>query len=163
MAAPKGKITDLPDLSAYVLAHAAGFAFALTVNPMIFRSLIAQGYRERLVLVAVGISIATAAVVLLLFLLLRKLIAGSAAPPPPADKPAPPENLTDLPEIGAYAIAHAAGIAWNAIVTPLIFRALIAQGRRDLQLAGIALSITVSIAVLLIFLALRKAMKPASG
>jgi hypothetical protein len=149
---------------AYVLAHAAGFAFALTVNPMIFRSLIAQGYRERLILVvAVGISIVTSAVVLLLFLLVRKLIAGSAAAPPPADKPAPPESLTDLPEVGAYVIAHAAGIAWNAIVTPLIFRVLIAQGRRDLQVAGIALSITVSIAVLLIFLALRKAMRPSGG
>ena len=161
MAAPKGRITSGPDLLAYVLAHAAGFAFAFMVNPMIFRSLIAQGYRAHVLLAAIGLSIATSAVVLLLFLLLRKLIAGSAAPPP-ADKPAPPENLTDLPEIGAYAIAHAAGIAWNAIVTPLIFRALIAQGRRDLQLAGIALSITVSIAVLLIFLALRKAMRPAS-
>lgn len=63
---------------------------------------------------------------LLLFLLLRKLIAGSAAPPPPADKPAPRESLSDLPEIGAYAIAYGAGIAWNATVTPLIFRALIA-------------------------------------
>ena len=163
MAAPKGRITDGPDLLAYVLAHAAGFAFALTVNPMIFRSLIAQGYRAHVLLAAIGLSIATSAVVLLLFLVLRKLIAGSAAPPPPADKPAPPESLTDLPEIGAYVIAHAAGIAWNATVTPLIFRALIAQGRRDLQLQGLALGIAVSIAVLLIFLALRKAMRPASG
>src|SRR5512137_1809662 len=118
MAAPKGKLTDLPDLSAYVLAHAAGFAFALTVNPMIFRSLIAQGYREHVLLAAIGLSIATSAVVLLLFLLVRKLIAGSAAAPPPADKPAPRESLTDLPEIGAYVIAHGAGIAWNATVTP---------------------------------------------
>jgi hypothetical protein len=163
MAAPKGKLTDLPDLSAYVLAHAASFAFALTVNPIIFRSLIAQGYREHVLLAAVGLSIATSAVVLLLFLLLRKLIAGSAAPPPPADKPAPPQSLTDLPELGAYVIAHAAGIAWNATVTPLIFRSLIAQGRRDLQLPGLALGVTVSIAVLLIFLALRKVMRGSSS
>lgn len=59
MAAPKGRITNGPDLLAYVLAHAAGFAFALTVNPMIFRSLIAQGYRAHVLLAAVELSIAT--------------------------------------------------------------------------------------------------------
>ena len=56
-------------------------------------------------------------------------------------------------------LAHAAGIAWNAIVTPLIFRSLLEQGHRTLLPGvGFALSITVSIVVLLLFLFLRKAM-----
>jgi hypothetical protein len=72
--------------------------------------------------------------------------------------PAPGGKLTDLPEISAYVLAHAAGIAWGATVNPLIFRSLIAQGHRNLMLPGIAISIAVSIVVLLIFLFLRKAM-----
>jgi len=57
-------------------------------------------------------------------------------------------------------LAHAAGIAWGATVTPLIFRSLIAQGHPaySLALVGLAMSIAVSIVVLLIFLFLRKAM-----
>ena len=158
MPAPAGKLTSVPEIAAYVLAHAAGFAWGLTVNPMIFRSLIAQGYRDHLMLVVIALSIAVSAVVLLVFLLLRKLMAGSGAPPPPANVPPPAVKFTDLPEIAAYVLAHAAGIAWNAIVTPLIFRSLLAQGHRILLPGvGIALSITVSIIVLLIFLFLRKA------
>ena len=85
-------------------------------------------------------------------------MAGSGAPLPPADRPAPPAQFTDLREIAAYVLAHAAGIAWGATVNPLIFRSLLAQGHRNLMLPGIALSISVSIVVLLIFLFLRKAM-----
>ena len=158
MPAPRGKLTDLPEIAAYVLAHAAGFAWGFTVNPMIFRSLVAQGHRDHLMLVIIALGIAVAVVVLLIFLLLRKAIAGSGAPPPPANvRPSP--KFTDLPEIGAYVLAHAAGIAWNAIVTPLIFRSLIEGGHRTLLPGiGISLSITVSIVVLLLFLFLRKAM-----
>ncbi len=88
MPAPRGKLTDLPDISAYVLAHAAGIAWGFAVNPMIFRSLIAQGYRDHLPLAAIALGIAVSAVVLLIFLLLRKAMAGSGAPPPPG-KPVP--------------------------------------------------------------------------
>jgi hypothetical protein len=158
MPAPRGKLTDLPDISAYVLAHAAGIAWALAVNPTIFRSLVAQGYRQYLLLVGIANSIAISAVVLLIFLLLRKAMAGSGAPPPPADRPAPPEKFTDFPELSAYVLAHAAGIAWGATATPLIFRSLIAHGARNLMPLGFALSIAASIVVLLIFLFLRKAM-----
>jgi len=33
MPAPGGKITDLPEIIAYVLAHAAGYAWGVLVNP----------------------------------------------------------------------------------------------------------------------------------
>ena len=72
--------------------------------------------------------------------------------------PAPRGKLTDLPDISAYVLAHAAGIAWGFAVNPMIFRSLIAQGHRNLMLPGLALGIAVSIVVLLIFLFLRKAM-----
>lgn len=163
MPAPRGKLTDLPDISAYVLAHAAGIAWALAVNPTIFRSLIALGYRDQLLLAGIANSIAISAVVLLIFLLLRTAMAGTGAPPPPADRPAPPARFTDLPELSAYVLAHAGGIAWGAIVTPMIFRSLIAQGARNLMPLGIALSIAVSLVVLLIFLFLRKAMAGAGA
>jgi hypothetical protein len=158
MPAPRGKLTDLPDISAYVLAHAAGIAWGFAVNPMIFRSLLEQGYRDHLPLAAIALGIAVSAVVLLIFLLLRKAMAGSGAPPPPADLPAPPARFTDLRELSAYVLAHAAGIAWGAAVNPMIFRSLIAQGHRNLLLPGLAISISVSVVVLLIFLFLRKAM-----
>ena len=158
MPAPRGKLTDLPEISAYVLAHAAGIAWGLAVNPMIFRSLVAQGYRDHFLLAAIALAIAVSAVVLLIFLFLRKAMVGSGAPPPPADLPAPPAKFTDLREISAYVLAHAAGIAWGATVNPLIFRSLIAQGHRNLMLPSIAISIAVSVVVLLIFLFLRKAM-----
>jgi hypothetical protein len=159
MPAPRGKLTDLPDISAYVIAHVAGIAWGFGVNPMIFRSLVAQGYRDHLQSAAIALGIAVSAVVLLIFLLLRKAMAGSGAPPPPADLPAPPAKFTDLREIAAYVLAHAAGIAWGATVNPMIFRSLIAQGHRNLMLPGLAISIAVSIVVLLIFLFLRKAMR----
>jgi hypothetical protein len=156
---PRGKLTDLPDLSAYVLAHAAGIAWALAVNPTIFRSLVDLGYRDHLLLAGIANGIAIAAVVLLIFLLLRKAMAGSSgAPPPPAAPPAPRPRFTDLPELSAYVLAHAAGIAFGATVTPMIFRSLIEQGARNLMPLGIAISIVVAIVVLLIFLFLRKAM-----
>jgi hypothetical protein len=158
MPAPRGKLTDLPDISAYVLAHAAGIAWGFAVNPMIFRSLVAQGYRDHLQSAAIALGIAVSAVVLLIFLLVRKAMAGSGAPPPPADLPAPPARFTDLRELSAYVLAHAAGIAWGATVNPMIFRSLIAQGHRNLMLPGLAISIAVSLVVLLIFLFLRKAM-----
>jgi phosphotransferase system glucose/maltose/N-acetylglucosamine-specific IIC component len=146
MPAPAGKFTDLPEIAAYVLAHAAGIACGFIVNPMILRGLIAQGHRDHLLLVGIGLGIVVSALVLLIFLLLRKAMA------------APRERLTDLREIAAYVLAHAAGIAWSAAVNPMIFRSLIAQGLHNLMLPAIALSIAVSVVVLLIFLFLRKAM-----
>ena len=55
-------------------------------------------------------------------------------------------------------LAHAAGIAFGATVTPWIFRSLFAMGARNFMPLSIAISIAVSIVVLLIFLLLRKAM-----
>lgn len=159
MPAPRGKFTNIPEIAAYVLAHAAGFAWGFAINPMIFRALIAQGYRDHLMLVVTALGIAVAVVVLLIFLLLRRAMAGTGSPPPPANVPPPPVKFTDLPELGAYVLAHGVGIAWNVIVTPLIFRSLLEGGHRTLLPGvGISLSITVSIVVLLIFLFLRKAM-----
>ena len=159
---PRGKLTDLPDISAYVLAHVAGIAWALAVNPTIFRSLVALGYRDHLLLAGIANSLLISAVVLLIFLLLRKAMAGSSSgpPPPPAAPPAPRPAFTDFPELSAYVLAHAAGIAFGATVTPMIFRSLIEKGARNLMPLGIAISLVVSIVVLLIFLFLRKAMAP---
>jgi hypothetical protein len=158
MPAPRGKFTDLPELAAYVLAHAAGVAWVFVVNPPIFRGLLAQGLRDYVQLIAIAISVAVSVVVLLIFLFLRKLMAGSVAPPPPADLAAPPASVTDLREVSAYVLAHGAGIVWGATVTPLIFRRLIADGHRNLVVPAFLLSIAVALAVLLIFLLLRKAM-----
>jgi hypothetical protein len=157
MPAPRGKLTDLPELAAYVLAHAAGTAWVFVVNPTIFRSLVASGYRDHIQFIAIALGIALAAVVLLIFLFLRKLMAGSGAAPPPADVSAPPVKFTDCREILAYVLAHAAAMVWNATATPEIFRYLIAQGHRNLMAPAFMLSIAVSIVVLLIFLFLRKA------
>jgi hypothetical protein len=96
-------------------------------------------------------------VVLVIFLTLRKAMTGTGAPPP-ADRPAPPPKFTDLPELSAYVLAHAAGIAWGATVNPLIFRSLFAHGYRNLMPIGISISLAVSVVVFLIFLSLRKAM-----
>jgi hypothetical protein len=150
------KLTSLPELFAYALAHAAGLAWGSVVNPMILRSVVAQGYSDHFLLAAVALAVAVSVVVLLIFLVLRNAMTGSGAPPPPADRPAPPARITSAGEIAAYVLAHAAGIAWGATVSPLIFRSLIAQGYRDLLLPGLAISIALSVAVLLIFLFLRK-------
>jgi hypothetical protein len=158
MPAPRGKLTDLPELAAYVLAHAAGVAWVFLVNPTIFRGLLAQGLRDYVQPIAIALSIALSLVVLLIFLLLRKLMAGPGAPPPPADLAAAPASLTDLREISAYVLAHGAGIVWGATATPMIFRRLIADGHRNLMVPALMLSIAVALVVLLIFLFLRKAM-----
>jgi hypothetical protein len=158
MPAPGEKLTDLSEISAYVLAHAAGLAWGFFVTPMILRSLMAQGYAGHLLLAAIVLGIAVSAVVLLIFLVLRKAMAGAGAPPPPADRPTAPAAFTDVGEISAYVLAHGAGIAWGATVNPMIFRSLMAQGYRNLMLPGLALSIAVSVTVLLIFLFLRSLM-----
>lgn len=160
MPAPRGKLTDLPELGAYVLAHALGLAWGIAANPLIFRSLVAHGYRDHLLIFGVAMSIVVAVVVLLIFLGLRKLFAGAGAALPPAAAPVPPPRFTDAPELVAYVLAHAAGIIWGAAVAPMIFRSLIANGHPaySLALVGISMSIAVSIVVLLIFLFLRKAM-----
>ena len=83
MPAPQGKFTDVPEIAAYVIAHAAGIAWAFAVNPLIFRSLIAQGYRN-LTAPALALSIAVGVVVLLIFLALRRAMTGLGGPPPRA-------------------------------------------------------------------------------
>src|SRR5262245_208344 len=99
MPAPAGKLTDLPEILAYVLSHAAGIACGYVVNPMILRSLIAQGHRDHLQLAGIAISIVVSALVLLIFLVLRKAMAGPIAPPAPADVRTPSAGLTDLREV----------------------------------------------------------------
>ncbi len=158
MPVPGAKFTDLPELSAYVLAHAAGLTWGVFVNPVIFRSLVAHGYSDHILLAAIAHSIAVSLVVLLIFLVLRNAMSGSGAPPPPADRPAAAAAFTDAREIGAYLLAHAAGIAWGAIFSPLVCRTVIAQGYRNLMLLGIAINVAVAVAVLLTFLILRKVM-----
>jgi hypothetical protein len=98
MSNPQGKFTDGGEIGAYVLAHAAGLLWGFGVNPWIFRTLVAKGYRD-LMLPSIALSIAIAAVVLLLFLFLRRIMTGgmqvqasslpgaTAAPPPPAAAP----------------------------------------------------------------------------
>src|SRR5260370_447622 len=130
----------------------------MTVTPMILRSLIAQGYPEHLMVAAIAHGIAVSVVVLLIFLFLRKVMAGSGAPPLPADLPRPAAKLTDLREISAYVVAHAPGVVCGVTVRRTIFRSIIAQGHGNLMFAGIAISIAVSVVVLLIFLLLRRAM-----
>src|ERR1700745_67951 len=108
MPAPRGKLTALPEIGAYVLAHAAGIAWGIVANPLIFRSLV-QNYREHLQMIAIAISVVVALVVLVISPGLRKLFAGAtAAPPPPAALPVPPPKFTDGPELAAYVLAHAA-------------------------------------------------------
>ena len=111
-------------------------------------------------LLGIANSTAVSVVVLLIFLALRKLFAGAIAPLPPADRPVPPPKFTDVRELAAYVLAHAAGIAWGFTMTPLIFRSLIAQGHPAVSLAlmGLAMSIAMLVVVLLLFLFLRKAM-----
>jgi hypothetical protein len=146
MPAQPRKLTDVPEVSAYVIAHAAGLVWAFTVNPFIYRAILASKPRDMMV-PSLALGIALSAVVLLLFLLLRKLMAGSTLP----------GKFTDLPEIAAYVIAHAAGLAWGMTVSPLIFRSLLAHRPRLLMLpSSIALSIAVAGVVLLIFLFLRR-------
>ncbi len=150
MPAAGGRLTDLREVIAYVLAHAGGLAWGVLVNPMIVRSLVAVGHRGHLLVAGIAISIAVSAVVLLIFLALRKAMTGAA-------------KFTDFPELSAYVLAHAGGIAWGAGVNPLIFRSLFAHGYRNLAPIGIAISIAVFVVVLLIFLSLRKMMSGLAG
>jgi hypothetical protein len=100
MSNPLGKFTDAGEIGAYVLAHAAGLLWGFGVNPWIFRTLVAKGYRD-LMLPSIVLSLAVAAVVLFLFLLLRRMMTGGmqaavsglpgapAVPPPPTPAPVP--------------------------------------------------------------------------
>jgi len=158
MPAPRGKLTDFVELAAYVSAHIAGIAWGTMAAPLILQKLVAQGFAEHIRLMAIGLSVLSSIVVLLLFLILRRAMMGSGPPPPPADLPPPLPKFTDPREIGAYVLAHAAGFAWGFTVNPMIYRSLIKQGYVHLMPASIAISIALSLVVLLIFLFLRKAM-----
>ena len=141
------KLTDLPELSAYVLAHAAGLIWGFTVNPQIFRALVAEGYRN-FVVIGVGLSAAILVVVLLIFLLLRLLMATAAS--------TPRQSFTDLPELGAYVIAHVLGILFAIFVSGAILRSLYSSGDRNLMPVSVGMSIASAVVVLLIFLFLRR-------
>lgn len=111
MSARQGKLTDPPEIGAYVLAHAAGLLWAFTVNPWIFRALVEKGYRN-LMLPSIAMSIAVSAVVLLIFLFLRRMMAGgtqtAAASPPGATVPAP------APPPAAFATQPVAAASFGA-------------------------------------------------
>ena len=142
------KFTDFPELAAYVLAHTAGLIWVFTVNPGIFRTLLMEAHLN-LAVITVGLSAAILVVVLLIFLLLRLLMTTAAG--------APRQSFTDLPELGAYVIAHALGILFAAFVSSSILRSLYASGVRDLMAISLGMSIGTAIVVLLIFLFLRRA------
>lgn len=153
MPAPQAKLTDAPEVTAYVIAHVAGLVWAYTANPWIYRAILASKPRDMIV-PSIALGIAVSAVVLLIFLVLRKLMSGSTR----AGK------FTDLREIAAYVIAHAAALVWGFAVTPLIFRSLLASGSRYLLMPiSIVLSIAVAAVVLLIFLFLRRMLARAAG
>ena len=153
MPTPGAKLTDLPELSAYVLAHAAGLTWGVFVNPVIFRSLVAHGYSDHILLAAIAHSIAVSVVVLLIFLVLRKAMTGSGAPAAPADLQASPSGFTNGRELFAYVLAHASRYRLGRYRQPWIFRSLIEQGYRNLMLLRrYEFNIAVAVAVLLIFL-----------
>jgi hypothetical protein len=66
-------------------------------------------------------------------------------------------KLTTAPEVAAYIGAHLAGMAAIFVIDPMIFRALIESGHREsLQAVALSMSALVMIAVLVLFLFLRK-------
>jgi len=113
MSNPQGKFTDAGEIGAYVLAHAAGLLWGFGVNPWIFRTLVAKGYRD-LMLPSIALSIAIAAVVLLLFLVLRRMMAGGlqvtaySAPGVPAATPTPAPVPAGTPRLQAGVV----GAGW---------------------------------------------------
>jgi hypothetical protein len=66
-------------------------------------------------------------------------------------------KFTTVPEVAAYIAAHLAGLAVIYVVNPIIFRALIESGHQaSIQAVVLSMSMLVMIAVLLLFLFLRK-------
>jgi hypothetical protein len=66
------KLTSVPEIVAYLLAHIIGIGSTYLINPIVFAALIAGGYRTGIQLVALALSVLTMLVVLLLFLVMRK-------------------------------------------------------------------------------------------
>jgi hypothetical protein len=121
MSNPQGKFTDAGEIGAYVLAHTAGLLWGFGVNPWIFRTLVAKGYRD-LMLPSIALSIAVAVVVLLLFLFLRRMMTGmqatasglsgaSTVPPSPSPAPGP---------AGAPRLQAGAGAGWVLGVVSIV-------------------------------------------
>ena len=68
------------------------------------------------------------------------------------------QPLTTGSEIAAYVVAHIIGLASTYLVSPMIFAALDAAGRRGMiPAAGWGLSLVTMAVVLVLFLALRRA------
>jgi hypothetical protein len=150
MPARQGRGRSLPEISAYVLAHTAGIVWGFAVNPLIFRDLVARGYRD-LLLPGIVLSIAITIVELLIFLFLRTMMAR-------VGEPSSRGKFTNPREISAYVLAHAVGLVFGFFVSSSIFRSFAAYGFGDLLLLSIVMSIAVAAAVLLIFLFLRRLM-----
>ena len=77
MPAPQAKLTDAPEVTAYVIAHVAGLVWAYTANPWIYRAILASKPRDMIV-PSIALGIAVSAVVLLIFLFLRRMLARAA-------------------------------------------------------------------------------------
>jgi hypothetical protein len=66
-------------------------------------------------------------------------------------------KLTTAPEVAAYIGAHLAGLAALYVINPIVFTALIKSGQQaSIQAAALSISLLTMIAVLLLFLFIRK-------
>ncbi len=68
------KLTSVPEITAYLVAHVGGIAATYLINPIIFATLAAGGYGLRIPLAALAMSVLMMFVVLLLFLVMRKIL-----------------------------------------------------------------------------------------
>jgi hypothetical protein len=69
-----GKWTTVPELVAYVAAHAAGIVAAYAINPVVFAMLNVGGYRTIIPAAALGLSVTMMVIVLCLFLVIRRVM-----------------------------------------------------------------------------------------
>ena len=144
------KLTDLPELVAYLTAHALGLIWNYGVNPGIVHSLMAEGHHNvAAVVFALGIAVMLA--VLLIFLLLRQALAKSQG--------VPRQTVTDATEIGTYLAAHVLGLVVVFFAGAALFRISYAWGVRHLWAVGLAMNIVSVAVVLLLFLFLRRRMR----
>jgi hypothetical protein len=119
MSNSRRKLTDLPEIGAYVLAHATGLAWGFGVNPSIFRALAAQGYRN-LLLPSIALSIAIAAVVLLIFLVLRRIMEGTMQTTVDSLPAVPVPSLGPVPAVTQPLPAGAFGAGWTLGVISIV-------------------------------------------
>jgi hypothetical protein len=67
------------------------------------------------------------------------------------------KKLTTAPEVAAYFAAHLTGLAALYVINPIVFAALIKSGpQASIQAVALSISLLMMIAVLLLFLFIRK-------